>query len=115
MTDRHSFVGSEEVKAARAAENKRISAAAWALAGWQPIETAPRDGRRVLVAGGGEILTAEFTNGRFVVSPLQSGGDGDWAGLAEPWGELTHWMPLPPPPDLAFIALDEAKEGKPTS
>lgn len=78
---------------------------------WQPIETAPKDGRWILVVCGWEDF-----NGR----PSQ-----DWArivkwvgGIKEtnfPWAVMdcegvegrgsigknvpTHWMPLPPPPE----------------
>lgn len=61
-----------------------------APAGWRPIETAPKDGRRVLIAVEGVD--------RAVVA-LWSGAvwetlDGhDWMGRA-----VTHWMPLPAAP-----------------
>lgn len=56
---------------------------------WQPIETAPRDGTKVLVIdASGEMEFARF-NGDFWET------DWDWMN------GLTHWMPLPPPPETA--------------
>jgi hypothetical protein len=65
---------------------------------WRPIKTAPRDGTRVIVschAGSAGYLD----------------GIGRWgvAGPTERWiclGKVsftdpTHWMPLPPPPEVA--------------
>ena len=56
--------------------------------GWQPIETAPKDGSRVMlwIDGGSEF---GFWNGR-------SWDDGDFVNDL---GAATHWMPLPPPPE----------------
>lgn len=71
---------------------------------WQPIKTAPEDGTRVLAGrptDGSHILnvaTAEFTNGRWIVSPTAWDGDGDTGGLADLDFEPTHWLPLPQPP-----------------
>jgi hypothetical protein len=54
--------------------------------GWQPIETAPKDGTYVLLATPrGRIADGNFCN------------YGVWSWpyvMVEP----THWMPLPPPP-----------------
>jgi hypothetical protein len=55
---------------------------------WQPIETAPRDGTRILVsdADGFMIVAFWFADGW---------DDGDFrSGLTWP----QYWMPLPPPP-----------------
>ena len=55
---------------------------------WQPIETAPKDGTRLLLAN---------TTGKLA--------DGVWSTRYEVWSwaymmtEPTHWMPLPAKPD----------------
>lgn len=70
---------------------------------WQPIETAPKDGTRVLVANSHGAWMAEY-------SPVYGSG----YRRATPWfsvmlnhehihgfarsGPPTHWMPLPEPP-----------------
>ena len=57
---------------------------------WQPIETAPKDGRDLLIFGSGGIVI------------------GWWDDSCRYWchqdlylsiDEPTHWMPLPLPPD----------------
>lgn len=66
-------------------------------AGWRPIETAPRDGTRVLVHQGGWVGEASFQD--------------DLNEWWRPWGLIaaaelsgveplnpTDWMPLPEPP-----------------
>ena len=52
---------------------------------WQPIETAPRDGTRVLVYERDAALGA--------ISLNWVDQDGWWLG------HPTHWMPLPTPPE----------------
>ena len=59
------------------------------MSGWQPIETAPSDGSRILVVGGRwewpEIALA----------------DGEWWLQRARAGSIvgpTHWMPIPTPP-----------------
>lgn len=54
---------------------------------WRDIETAPKDGTRVLVFDG-VVVIARFWGGAFRVGDLP-GSD------CYP----THWMPLPPPPE----------------
>lgn len=65
---------------------------------WQPIETAPKDGTRLLLWWGSEVHI-----GRCVVAGMSRDG-GDWwrseshqvFKVAE--GRPTHWMPLPAAP-----------------
>ena len=58
--------------------------------GWQPIETAPKDGAVVvLLNDDGDIIAARFgTDGWWY-----DAGDGCWNDAF-----MTHWMPLPAPP-----------------
>jgi len=62
---------------------KRVGAAEW-----QPIETAPKDGTRILaIFPDGEMRTAIWSN--------------DWNGwncTGLYWSKLVNWMPLPEPP-----------------
>lgn len=64
--------------------------------GWQPIETGPRDGTRVILAWGGESINGFFLDNSRLSRP--------WAGwrtesiVPTPIGQPKHWMPLPPPP-----------------
>jgi hypothetical protein len=64
---------------------------------WQPIKTAPKDGSWMLVTCGG------------IFTPAVARWDDEvdmWVEIEdapETWSEpedwqLTHWMPLPPPP-----------------
>ncbi len=71
---------------------------------WMPIETAPKDGTRVLLATANEV-----TSGWWMPFGYEFGRNADpggWTdgGVAD-WGmqhssELfpSHWMPLPEPP-----------------
>lgn len=78
---------------------------------WQPIETAPKDGRIIVVCG----APASFKDGRPMDGPCivrwddnAYSSEGDWvfAGWLShgdpihdfPIEEPTHWMPLPDPP-----------------
>ena len=65
---------------------------------WQPIETAPRDGRAILIFEPkvGFPVHARWDFGTavwlvYVPWPVSSCADGDS-------GSATHWMPLPEPP-----------------
>ena len=60
---------------------------------WQPIETAPRDGTRILLYfpamdKGERIFAGPFAHGMWQI--------GVW--FARP-PNPTHWQPLPPPPE----------------
>lgn len=77
---------------------------------WQPIETAPKDGTAILVAGGHDDSLHHVDGDgpwhRFSKAPTRAAWDGSaWiVGLAEAGyvaierNEPTHWMPLPAPP-----------------
>jgi hypothetical protein len=70
---------------------------------WQPIETAPRDGTRILALVsevGGHLTGRMFSVWHEGVTP--SGFNHGWAvypgfgGVDDNW--FSHWMPLPEPP-----------------
>jgi hypothetical protein len=69
---------------------------------WQPIETAPKDGTRVLVYNGKQrgYHTVEEDIGVAEWSPCM--GVYCWASIAccdgVSYYDPTHWMPLPEPP-----------------
>lgn len=67
---------------------------------WRPIETAPKDGRSIVVfnpSRGGCVADQ-----RYLVVHWVGWGGGIWEastgmGKYDDY-ELSHWMPLPPPP-----------------
>jgi hypothetical protein len=60
------------------------------IAGWQPIETAPKDGRSVLIFVAGEVSLAHYSGSHWY----------DDEGMrADEYFEPTHWMTLPDPPN----------------
>lgn len=62
------------------------------IPGWQPIETAPRDGTWILARG--MWARKRYTQAiRFT-----AGNVGDWTSLYGATIRPTHWMPLPDPP-----------------
>jgi len=80
--------------------------------GWQPIETAPKDGTEILASG---LNCGDFEKGyHFSVvawcqdartpEQIDAEGGSDFSGWyaddddAFPLIFLTHWMPLPEPP-----------------
>lgn len=70
------------------------------MTGWRPIETAPKDGTRVILLDGGHPTVGGFeVIERYRHGELESRLE-YW--LVPGWGtasvEPTHWMPLPPLP-----------------
>lgn len=62
---------------------------------WQPIESAPKDGTRVLL-----VVTMRDFSGIshiHVGSWSRNNGEWRWPVMYQP----THWMPLPAPPTLS--------------
>jgi len=82
---------------------------------WQPIETAPRDGREILVWGEyQQVATARYSEWekRFVASWEDSSVieyQGDFGTDYKTLATITHWMPLPAPP--ALVAECERRDG----
>jgi hypothetical protein len=58
---------------------------------WRPIETAPKDGTRILIATPLDgVMSSEFFGGLWQNIP--------WRREGAARGQPTHWMPLPPAP-----------------
>lgn len=95
MTDRY-----ENIRQALALED-----------GWQPIETAPKDGTRVLlwIEWSDVPVIGEFSHGRWRADTEHysvSCGAGCYGGSvsSDRYMKPTHWRPLPAPP-----AIDQAR------
>ena len=67
---------------------------------WQPIETAPKDGTKVLAAHFGDKSSNWY--GRMAVDFYHDAAAGDaftgWGAFNSRHWPATHWMPLPEPP-----------------
>ena len=64
---------------------------------WQPIETAPKDGTRMLGASGPDVSITSWDSFRKWINESAVTDDGyGWYGHDD-WTP-THWMPLPAPP-----------------
>lgn len=63
---------------------------------WQPIETAPQDGTRILLC---DDRCKPFPTllGRWCHGAWWS--DATNSGASIVWSDATHWMPLPAPPN----------------
>ena len=83
---------------------------------WQPIETAPKDGtmfigwvsaqRHSAEDGGGsgrfhDTSCVDFCAWRNVAESPDGGYVDNFAGQVGDWQHVTHWMPLPAPPQSA--------------
>lgn len=73
---------------------------------WQPIETAPKDGTRVILSWGGKSINGFYLDNSRTSTP--------WAGwrvesmVAQPAGRPTHWQPFP---DALSDAAIQASKG----
>jgi hypothetical protein len=82
---------------------------------WQPIETAPKDGRKLILFYMNRNNKARTVMATWVTDEEAAETDTDGVGLEAGWyesidnwsdysqvaifeGEPTHWMPLPLPP-----------------
>lgn len=86
------------------------SAGSAAVGEWQLIESAPKDGTYILLWGlwAGEINGPSKEPG--FLGEGRSTKNSDWVGFNwaltggdayMTWGNPTHWMPLPEPPDAS--------------
>lgn len=95
--------------------------------GWEPIETAPKDGTDVLLAGalggGWRVTVGHWTTDEECRTPIGDCGgecrcieydyhDPSWiswdGGFCDPW-PATHWQPLPAPPEQAPTPQGEGR------
>jgi hypothetical protein len=70
---------------------------------WQPIATAPKDGRVVLLWYGGVFVGLVMAWWQEAI-PADDGGariPARWEDIGEGFtvNDATHWMPLPAPPE----------------
>jgi hypothetical protein len=63
---------------------------------WQVIETAPKDGTFILLLDENQP-SAVYLIARWRLDCWR--GQRTLSGKSIIWGEATHWMPLPPPPE----------------
>ena len=74
------------------------------LAGWNPIESAPKDGSRILLFRKGHIVAGYFNGNKYskTVKPYWSHDNERIFGTLDARKcAPTHWMPLPTPPETA--------------
>jgi len=78
---------------------------------WQPIETAPKDGTRILISNGDYVCEAKMESREYeseeyvrterdgsVISRRSKRTDYWWRPTLDWAYDATHWMPLPEPP-----------------
>lgn len=84
---------------------------------WLPIESAPKDGRSILIGGGSYSYSGEtFPEDRpFEQVAKAAYVDGEWfGGFGSEYDEKyshspTHWMPLPSPPGAEVTISNDAE------
>jgi hypothetical protein len=88
------------------------------VVGWQPIETAPKDGTRILVFDDdGEVLPTRFARWTHpftedALAGFVTGWNSEF-NVPESWCSPTHWMPLPPPPAASVSMGTSRKASEP--
>lgn len=62
---------------------------------WQPIETAPKDGTRIILHWSDKVVPGFYLDNSKSLAPWA--GFRTMSGEATPTGKPTHWMPFPAP------------------
>jgi hypothetical protein len=65
---------------------------------WRLIETAPKDGTAILSWDGAQCCVVAFCGCKQKWHVLEGDNRPD-RECPLPWEDITHWMPLPEPPD----------------
>lgn len=69
------------------------------MSAWQPIETAPKDGTRILAAHArGGVAFARWNSAHGGWLDDAAAAQHDYWNYVEPEEAFTHWQPLPEPP-----------------
>ena len=68
------------------------------IADWQPIESAPMDGRELLITDCRLIALVRWGGAPSVMAWYSDGG-------VRPWMRATHWCELPDPPTEGEVAV----------
>lgn len=68
------------------------------LTEWQPIETAPKDGTQILLAGVCQAPSIDAGESSVVKGYWTDFNTGGWVWYGAAM-DFTHWMPLPTPPE----------------
>jgi hypothetical protein len=64
---------------------------------WNPIETAPKDGTKIILWSADGASTGWWEN--FEDDWVSATGACGWENYAQYLRDVTHWMPLPVGPD----------------
>jgi hypothetical protein len=78
---------------------------------WQSIETAPKDGTRVILSWAGKSINGFYLDNRSSSAP--------WAGwrveslVPCPAGKPTHWQPFPPPCAASAAPSQDSLQSRP--
>lgn len=95
--DKHALVA-DTLEEILAASSKHTSEHA-GKQGWQPIETAPKDGKRVLLYWGGEVISGFYLDNSKTAVPWEGWSTG--SGVPAKLGKPTHWHPYAAAPQAA--------------
>jgi hypothetical protein len=65
---------------------------------WQPIETAPKDGKTILITNGYWVDRGWFSKSVWLAPAKEGWVTEDERDCGQIHRDITHWMPLPEPP-----------------